>query len=341
MKGDFAMDINNIIDRLTCFTDLHLHLDGSVSVKSARELAAAENITLPERDEELQSMLMVSDDCADLNEYLEKFSLPVSLMQSRESLRLCAFNLCRELMASGLMYAEIRFAPQKHCEKGLSQQDVVVSVLDGIKESGFDAGLILCCMRDGKDNRSENLETVRLAGEYYKKGVCAFDLAGAEALFPNEKYLYIFEEARFKGVPFTVHSGEALGAESVSLAVRNGSSRIGHGVRAAEDEETLELLADMKMPLEICPTSNINTCVFKQVSDIPVKKFMEYGIPVTINTDNMSVSATDIKKEYKKTAEAFGFGPAEIKALLINSVNASFASDEMRNRMLEAINVQI
>lgn len=331
------MDINSFIDGLSCLTDLHLHLDGSVSVKSARELAVLENIQLPESDEKLRNMLMVSDDCADLNEYLEKFSLPVSLMQSRESLRLAALNLCTELRAQGLMYAELRFAPQKHCEKGLSQREVVVSVLDGIKDSDFDAGLILCCMRDGNDNTAENLETVKLTEEFLNRGVCACDLAGAEALFPNDRYMYVFEAARSCGVPFTIHSGEALGAESVALALENSAARIGHGVRSAEDEKIMELLKQTGTPLEICPTSNINTCVFKRISDIPVKIFMDYGIMVTLNTDNMSVSATDIKKEYKKTAEAFGFGPAEIKALVINSVNASFASSEKKQKMLSRI----
>ena len=149
------MSVKEKINNLKCFTDLHIHIDGSVSVKSARELAVIENITLPEEDEQLKNMLMVSDDCHNLNEYLEKFTLPVSLMQSKESLKKCAYNLCTELRENGLMYAELRFAPQKHCEKGLSQEEVVQAVLEGIKSSGFSAGLILCCMRDGSDNKKK------------------------------------------------------------------------------------------------------------------------------------------------------------------------------------------
>ena len=243
------MDICNIIDSLHCLTDLHLHLDGSVSVASARRLAEIEMISLPEDDAELKDMLMVSEDCADLNEYLERFLLPVSLMQSKESLKTAAEDLCKTLAEKGLMYAEIRFAPQKHCEKGLTQKEVVKSVLDGISESGFDAGLILCCMRDGADNRAENLETVRLSYEFQNNGVCACDLAGAEALFPNENYIYVFEEAKRLGVKLTVHSGEALGADSVKTAVENGADRIGHGVRSVEDEDVVKLLLEKDIPL--------------------------------------------------------------------------------------------
>ncbi len=331
------MDICTVIDSLNCLADLHLHLDGSVSVASARRLAAIEKVSLPDDDDALGNMLMVSEDCSDLNEYLERFSLPVSLMQSAESLKTAASDLCFTLAGKGLMYAEIRFAPQKHCEKGLTQKEAVMAVLDGIKESGFRAGLILCCMRDGKDNSAENYETVRLSSEFQNMGVCACDLAGAEALFPNENYLYVFKEAKRLGLKLTVHSGEALGADSVRTALENGADRIGHGVRSAEDETVARLLKEKNIPLEICPTSNINTCVVQNISGLPVRKFMEQGIRVTINTDNMSVSSTDLKNELKKTAKAFGFGVTELKTLLVNAVTASFAGEALKKELLKKI----
>ncbi len=331
------MSVKEKINNLKCFTDLHIHIDGSVSVKSARELAVIENITLPEEDEQLKNMLMVSDDCHDLNEYLEKFTLPVSLMQSKESLKKCAYNLCTELRENGLMYAELRFAPQKHCEKGLSQEEVVQAVLEGIKSSGFSAGLILCCMRDGSDNKKENLETIRLTGKNLGNGVCACDLAGAEALFPNEQYDYVFRTLNELKIPFTVHSGEALGADSVRYAVENGAFRIGHGVRSAEDEEVVDLLIKKDIPLEICPTSNINTCVFEKISDMPVAELLGKGVIVTLNTDNTSVSSTDIKREYIKVSEAFDFDLGKIKKIIQNSVRSSFADDEMKRKMFEII----
>lgn len=334
------MDIKSIISELNCFTELHLHLDGSVSVKSARELADIENIILPESDEELKDMLMVSEDCSDLNEYLEKFSLPVSLMQSEKSIEKAAYNLCCELKSLGLMYAEIRFAPQKHCEKGASQDMVVRAAINGIEKSGFDAQLILCCMRDGSDNSMENMETVKLTEKYLGRGVCACDLAGAEALFPNSKYLYVFEEAARLNVPYTVHSGEALGYESVIEAVENGAHRIGHGVRAAENHEAMELLVKRHVPVEVCPTSNINTCVFKRISDIPLRYFMDRGVNVTVSSDNMSVSATNIKNEYLKLAESFELSLDEIRLLLENSVKAAFTDESHKDRLMEIISAE-
>ncbi|MBE6852700.1 MAG: adenosine deaminase [Ruminococcus sp.] len=331
------MNISEKINSLSCCVDLHLHLDGSVSVKSARELSELENISLPEDDESLRQLLMVSDDCRDLNEYLEKFSLPVSLMQSEKSVEKCTYNLCCELKSQGLIYAEIRFAPQKHCLKGVSQRCITEAAIKGIKKSGFKAQLILCCMRDGADNKAENLETVSLASEFLGKGVCACDLAGAEALFPNENYEYFFSAAEELGVPFTVHSGEALGASSVEYALRHGAFRIGHGVRAAEDTSVTDILKEKNIPLEICPTSNINTCVFGSISEMPIPYFMEKGITVTINTDNMSVSSTNIKIELAKVCEAFGFGSEELKTLLVNSVRASFADELLKKSMLEEI----
>ena len=232
MGKESNMNKTSFVFNQKCAVDLHLHLDGSVSVKSARDLAEIEGISLPKSDEELFNLLSVGDDCRDLNEYLEKFALPVSLLQSEKSLEKCAYNICRELLEEGFIYAEIRFAPQLHLQKELTQKQVVEAVLRGVKNSGFKANVILCAMRSGEDNSLKNLETADLVKEFLNKGVCALDLAGAEALFPNEKYSYLFERAREYNVPFTIHSGEALGAESVEKAVEFGAKRLGHIVRS-------------------------------------------------------------------------------------------------------------
>ncbi len=284
------MNKNKFVFNQKCAIDLHLHLDGSVSLKSARELSKIEGVFLPSSDEELEKLLSVGKNCRDLNEYLEKFTLPVSLLQSEKSLEKCAFNLCRELFEQGFIYAEIRFAPQLHLQKGLTQKQVVESVLKGVKESGFKANVILCAMRSGEDNSRENLETASLVKQFLNKGVCALDLAGAESLFPNEKYSYLFEKAREYNIPFTIHSGEALGAESVEKALEFGAKRIGHGVRSVESEKTLQILKDKKIPLEICPTSNLNTKMFNNYSEIPLEKLIDSGVIVTVNSDNMTVS---------------------------------------------------
>ena len=320
------MNKNKFVFNQKCAIDLHLHLDGSVSLKSARELSKIEGVFLPSSDEELEKLLSVGKNCRDLNEYLEKFTLPVSLLQSEKSLEKCAFNLCRELFEQGFIYAEIRFAPQLHLQKGLTQKQVVESVLKGVKESGFKANVILCAMRSGDDNSRENLETASRVKQFLNKGVCALDLAGAESLFPNEKYSYLFEKAREYNIPFTIHSGEALGAESVEKALEFGAKRIGHGVRSVESEKTLQILKDKKIPLEICPTSNLNTKMFNNYSEIPLEKLIDSGVIVTVNSDNMTVSGTNARKDMQHLID--NLSKEQVRELILNSVTASFLSKE-------------
>ena len=322
------MNKNKFVFNQKCAIDLHLHLDGSVSLKSARELSKIEGVFLPSSDEELEKLLSVGKNCRDLNEYLEKFTLPVSLLQSEKSLEKCAFNLCRELFEQDFIYAEIRFAPQLHLQKGLTQKQVVESVLKGVKESGFKANVILCAMRSGEDNSRENLETASLVKQFLNKGVCALDLAGAESLFPNEKYSYLFEKAREYNIPFTIHSGEALGAESVEKALEFGAKRIGHGVRSVESEKTLQILKDKKIPLEICPTSNLNTKMFNNYSEIPLEKLIDSGVIVTVNSDNMTVSGTNARKDMQHLIESHNLSKEQVRGLILNSVSASFLSKE-------------
>ncbi len=315
------------------YIDLHLHLDGSLSPATARTLAQRANISLPEGEEDLEKLLSCSPQCRDLNEYLTKFDLPCRLMQTEENLEEAAFALCRELQEKRYVYAEIRFAPQKHQSLGLCQQAVVEAVLSGIRKSGFFAQLILCCMRDGIDNSFENEETVRLTERFLGKGVCACDLAGAEALYPNEYYAPLFRQAKAREIPFTIHAGEALGAESVDLALDMGASRIGHGVRGVERESTLERLAHMGVPLEICPTSNVQTGIFPSVSAMPIPTLIQKGVLVTVNADNMTVSQTDVPRETEKLFQAFPRW--NLKSLLYeNAVKAAFLTQEEKKKLL-------
>ena len=302
--------------------DLHLHLDGSMSLQCARSLAKKQGITLPD-DNELLTKLRVSEDCQDLNEYLERFELPLSLLQTYDAVKEATARLCDELAESGLVYAEIRFAPQLHMQKGLTQKEVVEAAIEGLSIGNLKASLILCCMR-GTDNRKENMETVRLVKEYLGKGVCAVDLAGAEALFPNENFVDVIEYARSLSLPMTLHAGEALGADSVRSAISLGAWRIGHGVRSFGDSELMKILAEKKIPLELCPTSNLNTRIFEKLSEYPIRAFLNANICITINTDNISVSATSLANEYQKIADTFSLTEEELLTLTLNSVEATF-----------------
>ncbi len=316
--------------------DLHLHLDGSLSVKSVKELAALRNIEIPEKEEELLKLLRVNDDCKDLTEYLEKFAFPGKLLQTKEGLALSVYNLQEELKEQGLIHAEIRFAPQLHTLEGLSQREVIEAAIDGLDRSDFSAELILCCMR-GNDNHEANLETVKLAKDYLGKGVCAVDIAGAEALFPTENFGDLFALARELEIPYTIHAGEADGPKSVWKALEYGTKRLGHGVRSLEDPALIEKIASEGITLELCPTSNLHTCMFPCIEEYPLRKLMEAGVRVTINTDNMTVSNVTLGSEFRKLIAAFDLTDEEIKNIARNSVRASFASEETKKILLEKI----
>ena len=185
---------NPISPQACALIDLHLHLDGSLSVRTVRALAQMQGVEVPKQDEELLKILQVDRKCSNLNEYLEKFDFPCSLLQEKESISLAVFNLEEELREQGLIYAEIRFAPQLHTRKGLTQAEVVEAAVDSLKRSAFHCNLILCCMR-GQDNHAQNCETVKIAAQYMGKGVCAIDLAGAEALYATENFEDLFQLA--------------------------------------------------------------------------------------------------------------------------------------------------
>ena len=326
------------ISACDCLIDLHLHLDGSLSLESVKELARLEGVELDLNDGEILSRLTVSDDCRDLNEYLEKFDFPLTLLQSSKTIERAFYNLGCELKTSGLMYAEIRFAPQLHKKKGLSGDMIVRAALRGLKASGLPSNIIICMMR-GENNREENLESVRLAKKYLGGGVCALDLAGAEGLYKNELFCEEISLARSLGIPVTLHAGEASGHESVMSALSMGACRIGHGVRSYKSDETMALLREKGTLLELCPTSNLNTSVFERLGDYPIRTFMEHGVRISVNTDNMSVSATDIKKEWQRLINTFSLKDAEIHKILSDTLSGSFASDEDKRRMQEKIDL--
>lgn len=237
--------------------DLHLHLDGSLPAETILRIAKEEGIRLPaDTADGLKPYICAGMDCKSLNEYLGCFDTLLKVLQMEQGLYQAARDLGVNLKEKGLRYAEVRFAPQLHCQKGMGQEQAVAAVLSGLAKAQEDSDIrlrtILCCMR-GQDNKQANLQTVRLASRYLGRGVAAVDLAGAEALFPTADYEEEFALARELGVPFTIHAGEAAGPASIRKAVEFGAARIGHGVRAIEDEELMELLASREIPLEMCP----------------------------------------------------------------------------------------
>lgn len=324
------------IDALACMTDLHLHLDGAISPQSARVLAQMQGITLPEDDKELLSLLSLPGNCSDLEEFLSAFAFPCSLLRTKDAIRCAVKTLLCELKSQGVMYAEIRFAPQILTSRTMTQEQAVLAAIDGIRGGAIPANLILCCMR-GNDKSAQNRETAELAAKYLGKGVAALDLAGSEAEFPIEGFRDIFFLASEKGIPFTIHAGEAAGAQNVWTALSLGASRIGHGIRAGEDKNLLAELAERNIPLEMCPTSNLMTASVPSLAEWPLRAYLDAGITVTINTDDPAIERTDIKREFRLIADEFALSKEEIRQLLVNSVRASFAGDALKQTLLQKI----
>ncbi|PVX39673.1 adenosine deaminase [Pasteurella langaaensis DSM 22999] len=325
--------------------DLHLHLDGSLSPAWMLEWAEKQQIELPAHTPEaLLPYVSAPQDCSDLNEYLRCFDLPLSLLQTPEALSAAVADVLQRLDQQGLIYAEIRFAPQLHTGLAMSQEDAVQAALTGLQNGLantqlFKANLILCCMR-AADNKAENLETIRLAKKYLAKaeaGVVAIDLAGAEGLFPTNNFAEEFHYASEISVPFTIHAGEAAGAESVQQALALGASRIGYGIRSIESESVMAQLVRQETPLEMCPCSNLQTKAAQSLKDYPLRRFLTRGIVATLNTDNMTVSQTSLQQEYRLLAQEYQLSRAEAKQLMLNSIAAAFLPAEEKMALLNTI----
>lgn len=314
------------------YIDLHLHLDGAITPDIAKVLASIQRQTLPSSDEELARLLSVPRSCENLNEYLACFDLPISLLQTSESICEAVFLVQESLRMQHVIYTELRFAPQSFCQKGLSQRQAVEAALRGLERSSLCCNLILCCMR-GPGREAANMETVRLAGEYLVRhgGIVALDLAGAEGLFPTEEYRPLFELAAHRDIPFTLHAGEAAGADSVLCAIEMGARRIGHGVRAMEDPAVTDLLLRRQIPVEMCPTSNRQTKVLSDWSTYPLQSFLKQGLKVTLNTDNPAISGTTLSQEFTYAREALGLTDMQQQVLLKNACEAAFTDETTRS----------
>lgn len=313
--------------------ELHIHLDGSIRPSTAAYL-------LNKSIEDVSNNMIASDKCEDLNEYLTKFDYPEKILQTKENLERVAYELALDLKKDNVIYAEIRFAPLKHIKEGLTLDSVVDSVLDGLSKVNIKTNLILCMMRN--DTYSDNLKVIELASKYLNKGVCGIDLAGAEALYKTSSFKELFVMAKKYNIPFTIHSGEADGYDSILATINFGATRIGHGIRAIEYDDLINLIIDNNILLEVCPTSNVQTNAVDKYTDHPIKKLIDKGVNVSINTDNRTVSNISLNLEYKKLQECFGFTKELFIKTNLNAIEHAFVSlDEkakLKKEYLEIIN---
>ena len=328
-------EISRSPKELKKYIDLHLHLDGAITLEIAKELAKLHNMAFKAKnDRELEDLLSVPHTCKSLNDFLNCFELPLSLMQTPEGLSESVRLVANNIQSHGVIYAEFRFAPQLHTDLGMTQEDAIKAALDGIKRTSLKVNLILCFMR-GEGNEAQNLETLELARKYLVKdgGVVALDIAGAEALFKTKDYGHLFKKAREYGIPYTIHAGEADGPESVKKAIEFGAHRIGHGVRSFEDDELVELINKKGIPLEMCPTSNSITIAIPDMNKFPFIDFLEKGLKVTLNTDDMGIERTNIVEEFNYLETKFNLTYEQKKTILLNSVDAAFTTDEVKAQL--------
>lgn len=318
------MNLNNLPK-----VELHLHLDGSIRIDTASRL-------LNKDKDETSKEMVAYDICNDLNDYLTKFQIPSKIMQTKENLELVAKELAEDLKRENVIYAEIRFAPMKHIMNGLTKEEVVDSVLKGLRQVDIKTNLILCMMRGS--SYYENMEVINLAHKYLNKGVCAIDLAGSEALYKTSMYEDLFQKANMLNIPFTIHAGEADGIESIKNAINFGCQRIGHGIRILEDESLIETVKEKNILLEICPTSNIQTRVVDNYKKHPIKKLFDKGVLVSINTDNRTVSNTTLSLEYEYLIEYLDFTTNDIIKTNIMAINHAFITKEEKIELLKSIN---
>ena len=320
--------------------DLHVHLDGSIPLPAAVQLAAEEGLDFSLA--ELQEKMQVPAHCQDLNQYLATFELPLKLMQSAQGIRTVAKAFHEQLDTEGILYAEPRFAPGSLTAGGLSQQEVLEAALAGRADfyaehpqSALHTAYIICAMRGtGEELKHKNEESIDLAAAYLGNGVVAADLAGAEALFATENFSSLFAEAQRKNVPFTIHAGEAAGPESIKAALRLGAQRIGHGVRSLEDAGVIQDLKATKVALEICPTSNLQTRIFESIERFPLEQLLDAGLTVTINTDNMTVSNTTLSHEFELLQQHCGLDKNTARELAENAARAVFSDSSEKDRLL-------
>ena len=318
--------------------DLHLHLDGSFSIEDFKYLAERNHVDL---GEDFPKNVYVPNDCKSLEEYLTRFDLPCSLLQDEFSIAYVTSSLVNRLYNAGYIYAEIRFAPQLHTLKGMSQEDAVIAAISGLKfalkdKTGFDANLILCCMRQA--DTETNMEAIKLADKYRSDKVVAVDLAGPEVFHTGDFYTPLFDAAKSRNLNIIIHAGEACGSDEVIRCVDLlHAQRIGHGVHLELTRENVIKMNEKRIAFEFCPTSNLQTTSLPDYKSVPIREFDKYGIAVTINSDNMTVSNTDVLKEFKHLFKEFKLQKYEVRHFLTNSINASFTSLETKTMLLNEL----
>ena len=307
--------------------ELHCHLDGSLRASTLLDLSREQGRPLPVATPDALADWMRVDDARNLADYLARFDVTLAVMQDVASLERIAHELVLDASADGVHYIEVRFCPELNMRGGLSADVVLDAVLRGLARGESDTGTvaraIVCALRSFAAPHSQAM--AELAVAYRHRGVVAFDLAGGEAGNPARDHAAAFEFARNNDLAVTVHAGEGSGAASIRQAVHDcGANRIGHGTRLHEDLSLESYVIDRQIPLEVCPTSNVQTRVANSFAEHPVLRYLRLGAAVTINTDNRMMSGVTLTDEYYRCARYLGLSLSDLATLALASFDAAF-----------------
>ncbi len=329
---------------------LHDHLDGGLRPATIIELADAQGHELPSTDaDELGAWFRRGASRRDLPLYLETFEHTVGVLQTAEALHRVASEASRDLADDGVVYAEVRFAPELHLERGLSLDEVVEAVTDGFRDGSADRAIVVRTLLTAMRTTARSLEIAELALRWRDAGVVGFDIAGKEAGFPPTRHLDAFQYVMRENFHITIHAGEAFGLPSIWEALQFcGAERLGHGVRIVDDITVDDdgvahlgrlagFVRDRRVPLEMCPSSNVHTGAADTIATHPIGLLRDLRFRVTVNTDNRLMSDVTMSGEMGRLHEAFGWGLRDFEWLTINAVKSSFHPFDQRLRLIDEI----
>ena len=341
------MELSTDAIRLAPKVLLHDHLDGGLRPATVVDLAKDAGYELPTNNpDEMATWMVRGASRLDLELYLETFAHTVGVMQTRDALYRVAAEAAQDLAADGVVYAEVRFAPELHVEQGLSLDQVLEAVVAGFADGSTDSGIRIGTLVTAMRHAARSLEIAELAVRHRDRGVVGFDIAGAEAGNPPTRHLDAFQYIQRENFHFTIHAGEAYGPPSIWEAIQYcGAERLGHGVRIIDDitindDGSVELgrlasyIRDRRIPLEVCPTSNVHTGAAPSLAEHPIGLLSDLSFRITMNTDNRLMSATSMTNEFAVCAEAFDWDWKMIRWMTVNAMKSAFIPFDERIELI-------
>lgn len=319
--------------------ELHCHLDGSISLEVIRQLAKMANITVPVSDKELKQLVVAPENAESLMDYLKTFDFVRPLLQTKEALHLAAYDVARQAAQENVIYTEIRFAPELSMDEGLSASETVEAVLAGLKQAeeefGIVAKVLVCGMKQSPKEVTRDIfeHVVELA----EKGLVGFDFAGNELDFPPAQLADLIKETQALGLPMTFHAGECGCAHYIADSIALDIKRIGHSTAIYNQPELIQEFIEKGVTAELCLTSNLQTKAAKSLDEFPYLALKNAGAKITINTDNRTVSDTNLTKEYALFVKHFGVSVADFLAFNKNAIQASFTNEAQKAELLSKI----